>query len=344
MPTDPTRLEKALTHGARQACRSFQFALGLAIAVLACNAVAQAPAAPPYPSRAITVIVPFAAGGNTDVKTRLVAQQLSSILGQPVIVDNKPGASGNLGMELLSRAVPDGYTLGMGSFGPLAVNPSIYPKLNFAPETFVPIILLEKSPLVLTTPTDRPYRSVADVVAAARQAPDRLNIANAGPGGAHHLSAELLESAAGIRMTGIPFKGGGPAANALLAGQVDLMFEQTGAAMPSIKAGRIRALAVTASDRLTAMSDVPTFSELGYPQVTVSNWMGYVAPKGTPPAIVARLHAAFAQAVARPEVKNQIVSQGNEPGAGSSEAFARFIADERIRWAKLIKERGISLE
>ena len=319
----------------------------IAAALMACTAPGLAlaqPGAAPYPAKAITIIVPFAAGGNTDVKTRLVAQQLSAILGQPVIVDNKPGASGNIGTEMVARAAPDGYTIGMGSFGPLAVNPWIYPRLNFAPDSLVPIILLEKSPLVLSTPVSKPYKTVADIVTAAKKAPGSLNIANAGPGGAHHLSAELFESTAGIDMVGIPFKGGGPAATALLAGQVDLMFEQTGAALQSIKAGKIRPIAVTSAKRLSTLPDTPTFAELGYPQVTVSNWMGYVAPKGTPPAIVARLHEAFAKAIERPEVKDVIQSQNNEFGGGTREDFARFIASESERWARLIKERNISIE
>lgn len=297
-----------------------------------------------YPAKAITIIVPFAAGGNTDVKTRLVAQQVSTLLGKPVIVDNKPGASGNIGIELLNKAAPDGYTIAMGSFGPLAVNPWVYPKMNFDPKTLVPIILLEKSPLVLVTPVAKPYRTVADVVGAAKGKPGSLNIANAGPGGAHHMSAELFESAAGIDMVAVPYKGGGPASNALLAGEVDLMFEQTGAALPSIQAGKIRPLAVTSSKRLPALPDVPSFAELGLPQVTVSNWMGYVAPKGTPPAIVAKLHAAFAKAMAAPEVKDRILAQSNEFGGGSSADFGSFINAERAKWSKLVKERGIKIE
>jgi tripartite-type tricarboxylate transporter receptor subunit TctC len=297
-----------------------------------------------YPNKALTIVVPFAAGGNTDVKTRLVARQLSEILKQPVVIDNKPGASGNIGIEFVSKAAPDGYTIAMGSFGPLAVNASIYPKLNFDPKSLMPIILLEKSPLVLSVPADRPFRSVADVVKAAKAKPGSLNIANAGPGGAHHLSAELFEVAAGIEMTGIPFRGGGPAATALLAGQVDMMFEQTGAAMPSISAGKIRAIAVTSSKRLASMPSVPTFVEAGYPLVTVSNWMGYVAPKGTPIAIVAKLQAAFAKAMEHPDVKDRIVSQGNEFGGGTSQEFAEFIDSEAAKWSKLIKERGIKLE
>ncbi|MFZ4287725.1 Bug family tripartite tricarboxylate transporter substrate binding protein [Variovorax sp. HJSM1_2] len=297
-----------------------------------------------FPSKTVTIIVPFAAGGNTDVKTRLVAKQLGDILKQPVIVDNRPGASGNIGIELLTRAAPDGYTIAMGSFGPLAVNPWIYPKVNFDPKTLVPIILLEKSPLVLSVPADKPFKTIADVVAAAKAKPGSLNIANAGPGGAHHLSAELFESAAGIDMVGVPFKGGGPAATALLAGQVDMMFEQTGAALPSIQAGKIRPIAVTSAKRLSSMPDVPTFTEAGYPQVTVSNWMGYVAPKGTPPAIVAKLQAAFAKAMEHPEVKDRILSQSNEFGGGSSQDFATFIDNESLKWSRLVKDRGIKIE
>lgn len=323
--------------------RTMRFTAALAIAAAVMPSQAQ-DAAADYPAKAITIIVPFAAGGNTDVKTRLVAQQLATLLGKPVIVDNKPGASGNIGMELLTKAQPDGYTIGMGSFGPLAVNPWVYPKLNFDPKSLVPIILLEKSPLVLSTPAAKPYRTVADVVAAAKAKPGSLNIANAGPGGAHHLSAELFESAAGIDMLAVPYKGGGPAANALMAGEVDLMFEQTGAALPSIQAGKIRPLAVTSAKRLPALPEVPSFTELGLPQVAVSNWMGYVAPKGTPPAVVAKLHAAFAKAIAMPEIKDRILSQSNELGGGSSADFASFIQSESGKWSRLVKERNIKIE
>jgi tripartite-type tricarboxylate transporter receptor subunit TctC len=317
-------------------------ALLLASAALCGTAAAQDAAS--YPNRAVTIIVPFAAGGNTDVKTRLVAKQLGELLKQPFIIENRPGASGNIGMELLTRAAPDGYTIAMGSFGPLAVNPWIYPKINFDPKTMLPIILLEKSPLVLAVPAAAPYKNLADIVATAKAKPGALNIANAGPGGAHHLSAELFEAAAGIDMVGVPFKGGGPAASALLAGQVDMMFEQTGAALPSIQAGKIRPIAVTSVKRLSTMPDVPTFIEAGYPDVNVSNWMGYVAPKGTPSAIVDKLQEAFAKAMEHPEVKDRILSQSNEFGGGSSQDFANFISSESVKWSKLVKERGLKLE
>jgi tripartite-type tricarboxylate transporter receptor subunit TctC len=301
-------------------------------------------AAANFPNKTITIIVPFAAGGNTDVKTRLVARQLADVLKQPVIIENRPGASGNIGIELLTKAAPDGHTIAIGSFGPLAVNPWIYPKLNFDPKGLVPIILLEKSPLVLSVPSDRPYRSVADIVQAAKANPGALNVANAGPGGAHHMSAELFESAAGISMVGVPFKGGGPAATALLAGQVDMMFEQTSAALPSMRAGKIRAIAVTSAKRLAALPDVPTFSEAGFPLVTVSNWMGYVAPKGTPAATIAKLNVAFAKAMEHPDVKDRILGESNEFGSGSSQDFAMFIESESAKWSKLIRERNIKIE
>lgn len=315
-----------------------------ALALSLCSAASAQDATSNYPSKAITIIVPFAAGGNTDVKTRLVAKQLAELLKQPVVVDNRPGASGNIGIELLTRSAPDGYTPAVGSLGPLAVNPWIYPKLGFDPRTLVPIILLEKSPLVLAVPAEKPFNTLGDVVNAAKAKPGALNIANAGPGGAHHLCAELFESAAGIHMVGVPFKGGGPAATALLAGQVDMMFEQTGAALPSIQAKKIRPIAVTSTKRLSSLPEVPTFAEAGYPMVTVSNWMGYVAPKGTSPAIVATLQAAIAKAIDHPDVKGRILSQSNELGSGSSQEFASFIDSERVKWSKLVKDRDIKIE
>lgn len=324
--------------------RRHLLASAAALMAALCAPLAVQAQATDYPAKPITIVVPFAAGGNTDVKTRLVALQLGKLLGQPVIIDNKPGASGNIGMELLAKAPADGYTIGMGSFGPLAVNPSIYPKVNFDPKALVPIYLLEKSPLVLVTPADRPFKTVKDVVTAAQKKPGVLSIANAGPGGAHHLSAELFEQAAAVELLGVPYKGGGPASTALLAGQVDLMFEQTGAALPSIQAGKVRPLAVTSPKRLSSLPDVPTFSELGHPQVQVSNWMGYVAPKGTPKPIIDKLSAAFAKAADHAEVRERILAQSNEIGGGTPADFAAFIEAESQKWSRLVKERGIRIE
>jgi tripartite-type tricarboxylate transporter receptor subunit TctC len=318
------------------------FALALA-GVVALPSFAMAQAA--YPSRPVTVVVAFSAGGNNDLRARQLGIPVAAALGQPVIVDNKPGASGNIGHDFVAKAAPDGYTLGIGAMGPLAVNPSLYPKLNFDPlKDFTPIVLIERAPLVLVTRVEKPFKTVKDVVEAAKAKPNGLSIGNAGPGGAHHLSGELFEQAAGITMLAVPYKGGGPASTALLSGEIDMMFEQTYAALPSIQAGKTRALAVTSAKRLPSLPDVPTMAELGYPQVVVSNWLGLVGPKGLPAATVARLNEAFNKALAAPDLREKITGPGNEVGGGTAEEFAQFIAAENKRWATLVKSANIKLE
>ncbi|SNT08037.1 Tripartite-type tricarboxylate transporter, receptor component TctC [Noviherbaspirillum humi] len=316
-------------------------ALGLASLALPVQALAQ----DAYPAKPITVVVSFSAGGNNDVRARQLGVEVSKMLGKPVIIDNKPGASGNIGHEFISRAAADGYTLGIGAMGPLAVNPFVFPKVNFDPlKDFTPILLIEKAPLVLVTRTDKPFKSLKDVVAAAKAKPDSLTIGNAGPGGAHHLSGELFKQQAGISLLPVPYKGGGPASNALLAGEVDMMFEQTYAALPSIQAGRTRALAVTSEKRLPSLPDVPTMAELGYPKATVSNWLGLIGPKGMAPGVVKKLNESFNAALALPDLKAKITGPGNEIGGGSPEEFAAFIAAENKRWAQVVKAANIKID
>lgn len=298
-----------------------------------------------YPAKPITVVVSFSAGGNNDLRARQLGIPVAAALGQTIVVDNKPGASGNIGHDFVSRAAPDGYTLGVGAMGPLTVNPSIFPKMTFDPaKDLVPVILWEKAPLVLVARSDKPFRSVKDVIAAARAKPGSLSVGNAGNGGAHHLSAELFEDVAGIQVLHVPYKGGGPASTALLGGEIDMMFEQTYAALPSIQAGKIRALAVTSDKRLPSLPDVPTMAELGYPNVTVSNWLGLVAPKGTPAAVVRKLNEAYNQALAMPDVREKIAGPGNVVGGGTPEEFGAFIAAETKRWSTLVKAKGIKAE
>jgi tripartite-type tricarboxylate transporter receptor subunit TctC len=298
-----------------------------------------------YPAKPITVVVAFSAGGNNDLRARQLGIPVSAALGQPIVIDNKPGASGNIGHEFISRAAADGYTLGIGAMGPLAVNPSMYAKVNFDPlKDFTPIVLIEKAPLVLVTRADKPFKSVKDVVAAAKASPGKLTIGNAGPGGAHHLSGELFEQAAGITTLSVPYKGGGPASTALLSGEIDMMFEQTYAALPSLQAGKTRALAVTSARRLPSLPDVPTMTELGYPQVVVSNWLGLIGPKGMPAPVVARLNEEFNKALALPDIREKIVGPGNEVGGGTPQEFAAFIAAENQRWSALVKKAGIKIE
>jgi tripartite-type tricarboxylate transporter receptor subunit TctC len=314
------------------------------LALLGTAAVAAQAQSQDYPAKPITLIVSFSAGGNNDLRARQLGVPVGQLLKQTIVVDNKPGASGNIGHELVSRAAPDGYTLGIGAMGPLAVNPTLFPKVNFNPKDFVPVVLIEKAPLVLVTRADKPYKSFKDVVAAAKAKPGAISIGNAGTGGAHHLSAELMEDAAGLDLLAVPYKGGGPASTALLSGEIDMMFEQTYAALPSIQAGKTRALAVTSDKRLPSLPDVPTMAELGYPQVTVSNWLGVIAPKGTPKPVVAKLNDAFNKALADPALREKITSPGNVVGGGSPEEFAAFIAAEGKRWSALVKAKGIRME
>ena len=314
-------------------------AISTAIAAVSISAFAQ-----DYPAKPITVVVSYAAGGNNDLRARQLAVPVSAELGKPILTENRPGASGNIGHATLARAAPDGYTIGIGAMGPLAVNPALFPNMGFDPKDFAPIVLIERAPLVLVTKADKPYKSLKDVIAAAKAKPGSLTIGNAGSGGAHHLASKAFEQAAGIEMIDVPYKGGGPAAGALLAGEIDMMFEQTYAALPSIAAGKTRALAVTSEKRLPSLPDVPTMAELGYPQVTLSNWLGLIAPKGTPPDIVRKLNEAYNKALATPDIRDKIVGPGNEIGGGTPEAFAAFIDSENKRWTTLVKAAGIKVE
>jgi len=298
-----------------------------------------------FPSKPITLVVAFAAGGNNDLRARQLGVPVGAMLGQTIVVDNKPGASGNIGHDFVARAPADGYTLGVGAMGPLTVNPALFPKMTFDPaKDFVPVVLIEKAPLVLVTRVEKPFKSLKDLLAAAKTKPGEITLGNAGNGGAHHLSGELLQEAAGVDMLSVPYKGGGPAATALLSGEIDAMFEQTYAALPSIQAGKTRALAVTSDKRLPSLPDVPTLAELGYPGVTVSNWLGIVAPKGTPADVIKKVNTAFNRALAAPEMREKIAGPGNVVGGGSPEEFGAFMAAESKRWSALIKAKGIRLE
>jgi tripartite-type tricarboxylate transporter receptor subunit TctC len=298
-----------------------------------------------YPSKPITWVCPYAAGGNADSRSRQVAKAMSAILGQPIIIDNKAGAGGNIGTEVIARGKPDGYTIGMGNFAPLAVNHALFKKLNFDPANdIVPIGLIEKGPLILMVRNDSPYKSVKDIVAAAKASPGKLSFASGGIGGSHHLSGALLENAAGIDLIHAPYKSGAAGATDLMGGQVQMMFEQMYSAMPAIKGGRLRALAITSKTRSPLLPDLPTMAEQGFPAVEVLNWQGLVAPKGISTELVKTLNAALNKALQDPEVKEKILSQGNEMGGGSPELFAALIKSEAPRWAKVVRDAKIEHE
>ena len=298
-----------------------------------------------YPSKPITIICPYPAGGNTDQRSRQFGRFISTALGQPVIVDNKGGAGGNIGTEIIARAKPDGYTIGMGNFAPLSVNPTMFKKVNFDPvKDFAPICLIERGPLVLMVRPDSPFKSVKDIVAAAKAKPGHLTYANGGTGGSHHLAAEMLKLMAGVDIINIPYKGGAPAAMDLMGGQVDMMFEQMYAASANIRAGKLRPLAITSLTRSPLFPDLPTMAEQGFPGFEISNWQGFIAPAGTPPSIIKLLNEVTNQALADPTIKAQMLSQGNELGGGTPEQFAAHIKAEAARWGKLVKSAKISAD
>lgn len=298
-----------------------------------------------YPNKPINFIVPYGAGGSADSRSRQIAQKMSITLKQPIVIDNKPGAGGNIGTEAIVRAAPDGYTIGMGNFAPMAVNKTLFGNLRYDPETdLVPIILIEKGPLVLVVNPNSPYKTVQDIVNAAKAKPGSLTFSSGGIGGSHQLSAELFELNAGIQMIHVPYKSDSAALTDLMAGNVDLMFDQMYSAVPSIKADKIRPLAITSKKRSPLLPNVPSFTELGYPKVEVLNWQGLIAPKGTPKAIIDKLNAAANEALKDPQLRELMLSQGNEIGGGSPAEFAALIKAEGTKWSAVVKTANIKPE
>ncbi len=327
--------------------RTLLNALLIAGALLpATQAMAQDAAA--YPSRSISLVVPYAAGGSSDTRARQVATKLAVILGKPVVVENKPGAAGNIGTDYIAKANPDGHVIGIGNFAPLSVNKALFPKLNYDPATdLLPVGLIEKGPLVLIVSSDKsPFKTFNDLVVYGKTNPGQLTYASAGSGGAFHLAGEILQDTVGIKMLHVPYKGGGPATNDLLGGSVSFMFDMVPASLPYLTgpAPRARALAIANETRLPQLPNVPTFAELGLKGLEVSNWFGIVAPKGTPKAIVAKLNDALNRALKEPELSERIAAQGNVVGGGTPEQFAAFVAAETARWTKVIKTNDIRPE
>ena len=326
-------------------------AVTLAISAISAPCIVNAQTPDPakdYPSKVITLVVPYAAGGSSDTRARQVAEKIAAYLGKPVVVDNKPGAGGNIGTDLIARAAPDGHTIGIGNFAPLAVNKALFPKIPFDPaRDLVPVILLERGPLVLVVSADKsPHKSFKDFQAYAKANSGKLSYASAGTGGSFHLAGEMLEDEINTKLTHVPYRGGGLASNDLIAGNVDFMFDMVPAALPYLKAtpARMRALAVATDKRLPQLPDVPTFTELGIKDMEMSNWFGIIAPKGTPEAIVNKLNQAINRALKEPDLAQRITGAGNIVGGGTPAEFRELIASESLRWSKLIKAKDIRSE
>jgi tripartite-type tricarboxylate transporter receptor subunit TctC len=298
-----------------------------------------------WPTRPITYVVPFAAGGTTDVLARVIGNKLGPVLGTSVVVENKPGAGGNIGSDFVAKAAPDGYTILGGTISSHAINVSLYPNMPYDPiKSFAPVTLIGTLPNVLVVNTDSPYRTLQEVISAAKAKPETLTFGSSGNGTSQHLSGELFQSMAGAKMLHIPYKGSAPAMQALLGHQVHLVFENILSAVPLIQSGKLRALAVTSTTRASSLPDVPTVSEAGLPGYEIVSWQAVFAPAGTPQPVVQRLSTEIGKIINDPEVKARLASLGVEPsGAGSAELGA-LQKSEVAKWAKLIKASNIKVE
>ncbi|HEX4334030.1 MAG TPA: tripartite tricarboxylate transporter substrate binding protein [Usitatibacter sp.] len=298
-------------------------------------------AAQPYPSKPIHFVVPYPPAGPLDTVARLVGQRVSENVKQPVIVENKPGAGGNIGADLVAKAAPDGYTLLMGAVATHAINPTLYASIPYdAEKDFIPVTQIASTPNVLVVNPSLPVTNVHDFIAYAKAHPGSLNFGSGSTGSAGHLAGELFKSLAGVEMTHVPYKGAAPAMNDLIGGQIQLMFDNLASSLGQIKAGKVRALAVTTARRTELAPDLPTIAESGLPGFDINTWFGLFVPAGTPQPIVQRLHDEFVKALEAPEVRAKMLALGAEPVGNTPEQFARYIRSEAVKYAKLVKISG----
>lgn len=299
----------------------------------------------PYPSKPIRIVVPFTAGGGNDLLARTIGERLNAAWGQPVLVDNRPGAAGNIGAEVAARAAPDGYTLLIAPNSVFTINPSLYDKVAFDPiKSFVPVSLLGTGPIVLVVNSAVPANSLKELIALAKSKPDGLSYASFGSGSPPHLSAELFKSMTAVKMVHVPYKGAAPAVTDLLGGQVQVLFAPMNTVLAHIKSGKLRALGVASNKRFAYLPDLPTIAEAGVPGYYSDAWFGLVMPAGTPKEIVDKLNREVGKILAQADVKERLSAQGIEPSTTTPEEFAALIKTDLIRWAKVIRESGARAE
>ncbi|MBT9489483.1 MAG: tripartite tricarboxylate transporter substrate binding protein [Rubrivivax sp.] len=314
------------------------------LAMLASTLCLTAAQAQTWPAKPVKVVVAFTAGGTTDILARGIGQQLSDKLKQAFVVENKPGAGGNTGTEMVVRAPADGYTLIVNSVGPIAVNPTLYPKLAYNPQTdLVPIVQIADVPNVLVVHPSVPVKSFDEFVAYAKAHPGKLNYASTGIGTSSHLSGFILGKRAGVEATHVPYKGADGLRD-LLAGRVQFMFATIPSVKQHITSGGLRALAVTSLKRSRSMPEVPTVAERGFPGFEAGSWFGFFAPKGTPPEVVSTLNKAVNEIVAVPAMEAQLIKEGADPVGGSPEQFGKFVQSEFEKWRVIVRESGATVE
>jgi tripartite-type tricarboxylate transporter receptor subunit TctC len=298
-----------------------------------------------WPTKPVTIVVPFAPGGGTDIGTRIVAQKLSVLWGQSVVVDNRGGAGGNVGLDHVSRARPDGYVLMTGNVGTQSINPTLYKKLSYNPDTaFVPIGLFAELPFVLAVTSSLPANNVRELVALAKAAPEKYSYASSGNGGSPHLSGETFKIATGTKILHVPYKGGGAAMTDLIAGNVHMLFASVLELSGHIKAGKLKALAITSKQRVPALPDVPTLQEAGVTGAESGSWLGLLAPAGTPQAVVDKVSQDLQKVLAMPDVQQQLLAQGAVARGGTPADFTRLIADDRRKYARIIIDNNLTAD
>ncbi len=315
--------------------------LALALAVTGATAFAQTA----YPSKPIRLVVPFPPGGGTDLIARTVAQRLTDTLKWTIVIDNRPGAGGNIGVDTVAKSAPDGYTLVIGQTSNLAVNPTLYPKLPYDPvKDFSPVVVLSSSPIVIAVATQSPFKTFADVVAAAKKKPKAITLGYSGNGTVAHLSSELAQKTAGIELQHIPYKGASQAMTDVMSGQVDLYMSSVPTLLGHVRDQKLRALAVTSIKRSGELPDTPTLAESGYKDFDAVTWFGILAPAGTPADVVRTLNTEFNKALRDPAVAAKLRSDGGDVIGGTPEQFANLIKTEIPRWGRVVKESGATID
>ena len=325
-----------------QAGRGELIMLAVALALLATGASA---ATQPYPTKPLRFVLPFPPGGGTDALARIIGPRLHDALGQPIVIDNRPGATGNIAAEIVAKAAPDGYTLALTFANILTVNKTLYPKVPFDPlRDFAPITQLGTAQFILAVHPSVAAKSVGELVALAKTKPRSLHYASSGIGGPLHLAAELFKAQAGVDVVHVAYKGGGPAATAVLGGEAQMIFGSVASTMPHVKGGRLRALATTGLKRSALAPELPTLDESGFPGFNVTGWDAILAPAGTPRAIVERVHAETVKVLRQTEVRALFMNVGYEPTGNTPEELAKIIRAETAVWAKVIRDANIRAE
>ncbi|MBQ0958558.1 tripartite tricarboxylate transporter substrate binding protein [Ideonella sp. 4Y11] len=316
--------------------------LVLACAALALGSTAFAQA---WPAKPIRIVVPFPPGGGTDIIARETSQRVAKSTGWTFVIDNKPGAGGNLGVDAVAKSPADGYTLVLGQTSNLAINPTLYSKLPYDPQKdLTPIVLLANAPLVMVTGLNTPHKSLADAVKAAKARPGEINFASPGNGTVAHLTSELFQKAAGIKTQHVPYKGAAQAMTDVISGTVDLYLSSVPTLLGQIRQGKVRALAVTSAKRVDDLPQVPTINESGYQGFNSVTWFGLLAPAGTPKEVIARINAEFNKALKDPELNKRLNDEGADPAGSTPEQFAALLKDEIPQWGKVVRESGAKVD